>query len=88
MKLEPIGKMVVVLKDPKPKAAGRIHLPDNGQQVSIFGKVLAVGPDTVNNLKGKRVVVPELGGQLIRNEDGTELTIIEEDFIRAYVLDE
>jgi co-chaperonin GroES (HSP10) len=78
--------MVMIRKDRKPDRIGRIHLPDSGNQSTLFGLVLASGPETVRKLDGKRVLVPVMGGQEVDLNDGEgRLVFLEEDRIVALV---
>ena len=86
MTLAPIGKMVMVRKDKKPETHGRIYLPENGSQSTLFGRVLASGPETFRKLEGKRVLIPVMAVQEVDLNDGEgRLVFLEEDRIVALV---
>jgi co-chaperonin GroES (HSP10) len=101
-RLEPLGNKVLVRRDPEvTKLDSGIILPDISHSPTYLGTVEAVGPglDTgcpkcrhgyrqpLRVKVGDRVILPDLGGQEIKDWDGgAPLVIIEEDFLHGRVI--
>ena len=89
--LEPLFDRVVVKRDEAKKKVGNIFLPDNAQQTSYYGTVVAVGPGedgkaAPRNLKkGARVMMSKYSGHVHTNEDGSEFVVLNFDDILAVV---
>ena len=88
MTFEPIGKKLLIRRDPPVSQVGRVIIPGKHQNQSFFGTVVSSGPETKRKLNGKRVMIPALGGQEVDLADGVKLLFIDEDFIMATVREE
>ena len=76
-KLKPLNDRVIIQKlDPEEKTAGGILLPDTAREKPQEGKVVAVGPGTLNE-KGERKPLDLKEGELVlyAKYSGTEVKI-------------
>lgn len=91
-KLQPLGDRVVIKPQPKEEITkGGIVLPDTAKEKPMDGKVLAVGPGSLDD-SGKRVPLDVKVGDIVIyakyagteiKEDGEELIILRESDILA-----
>ena len=92
MKLRPLNDRVLVLRvEKEQKTSGGIVIPDTAKEKQQEGKVIAVGPGTVNEKgdripldvkKNDRVLFGKYAGTEIKI-DGVEHSIMREDDILA-----
>lgn len=82
--IEPLGKRVVVKRDPtKTEIAGFI-VPEAAQVKELSGKVLAVGPEVTDVLVGDRVIFGKFDGTDIPTKHAEEdCIILNEDQIKG-----
>ena len=91
-KLQPLGDRVVIKPQPKEEITkGGILLPDTAKEKPMDGKILAVGPGSLDE-SGKRVPMEVKVGDIVIyakyagteiKEDGEELIILRESDILA-----
>jgi chaperonin GroES len=91
-KLQPLGDRVVIKPQPKEEITkGGIVLPDTAKEKPMDGKILAVGPGSLDD-SGKRVPLDVKVGDIVIyakyagteiKEDGEELIILRESDILA-----
>lgn len=83
MDLQPLGdRLIVEASEGEDVTAGGIVLPDTAQEKPQRGRVLAVGPGSLNE-KGERVPLDvEAGGEIIFSKyDGTDVALEGEDYL-------
>ena len=81
--LKPLSDKVIVQKlEPEEKTAGGIVLPDTAKEKPQEGKVIAVGPGTVDD-KGQRkpMDVKEGDHVLFAEYSGTEIKLNSEEYL-------
>ncbi len=77
------GKKVVVLPvKPKEKTDVGVFIPEDAQHPSLYGTILALGPDVPNAYyEGQRVVYPQYAGVELMLDDGVqEVTVLIMDY--------
>ncbi len=82
MKLEPLGKNIIVLPDAATKMIGSLFLPENIEKPSE-GEIIAVGPDVKSLKEGDLVLYTKYGGTAYENKEEQEIYLVltEEDVL-------
>ena len=81
--LKPLSDKVIVQKlEPEEKTSGRILLPDNTKEKPQEGKVIAVGPGSVDD-KGQRKPMDVKEGEhvLFAKYSGTEIKLDGQEYL-------
>lgn len=61
--IQPLGKRVIVKRDPTVTEINGFIVPEAAQQKELSGTVLAVGPETKDIVIGNRVIFGKYDGQ-------------------------
>jgi co-chaperonin GroES (HSP10) len=101
-RLEPLGNKVIIRRDPtRKKSDGGVIFADISHVETYLGTVEAIGPGLslecpkchhghrgpMRVKVGDKVIIPDLGGQEIKDwDDGEPVVIIEEDFLHGRVV--
>jgi chaperonin GroES len=81
-KIKPLGSRVVVQRLEAKTSKGGILLPESAQQKPKQGKVLAVGPGSVDDKGKKRAVELNIGDEvLFSSYSGTEYKVDDQEFL-------
>jgi len=83
MKLRPLNDIVMVQRKPKEeRSAGGIVIPENAQEKTTTGIVMAVGPGAVDDRGERRAIDVRVGDEILFGRyAGTEVQISGEDFV-------
>lgn len=81
MKLQPIGKRIVIKKvEAEKTTSSGIVLPQSAQEAPQYAEVVAISEDVTNDEEVKSVL--EVGDKVIYSQySGTEVKLDDEDFI-------
>lgn len=81
MKLQPIGKRIVIKKiEAETKTSSGIVLPESAQEKPQYAEVVAISDDVINDKENKSIL--EVGDKVIYSQySGTEVKLEGKEFI-------
>lgn len=82
MKLKPLFDRVLVERiEAEGKTAGGIIIPDTSKEKPAEGKVVGIGKDVKDVVKGDRILFSKFGGTEIKHDSKTLLIMKEMDIL-------
>ena len=85
MNVKPLSDRVLILPNPaEEKTAGGLIIPDTAKEKPLAGKVVAVGPGTLEVKEGDQVLYGKYAGQEIQ-VDGVDYLIMKQNDILAII---